>query len=550
MPQSSVNSGNIGFFGKLPTNGDFIHRNLSANFVNPWDHWLQNGLASYQAQDPENWLNNYLTSPIWRFFLPPALFDEHAYFGILAPSVDSVGRYFPLTFAAPLPVQHAGSVMTEPFQNILALLEDSFLTHLHGSQANLLSVEQDLSVISSQLQSLLAKQSLEALPENLDSHQFIIANDTRLSEAASCLWLSGMIQRHSNTSIWWTRGSQTMEPSLLFSQGLPNKQQFSAMLSHFQDSSGWRRKHLVSARMSDKELLQTKSQLTTPQPEQTKIVSEPESPPTYPPTELESEDAISSHDILSNIQTSDIPSSQSDARMPSTTTNFNIQSYGFSDVGNKRSQNQDAILASDNNRLWLVADGMGGHYDGDKASQEIVKQLAEKVLPAPLFAKVDAIKQTIQNVNAEIFAYAQENRLTCGSTVVLITLENDKATFLWAGDSRLYLWRNGALSQLSSDHSMFNLYRDSGLSTENIKNNAITRAVGVDEEIKLDSGHLELMKGDRLMLCSDGLHDPAGDENIAYALSLNSPQDAASNLKDLVLAGEAKDNLSGVFIWL
>jgi serine/threonine-protein phosphatase Stp1 len=288
----------------------------------------------------------------------------------------------------------------------------------------------------------------------------------------------------------------------------------------------------------------------------TTIAADNESPNAIvtPPTELESDDAVSGLDILSNFQRSDVTSELNISTMTDNNKGqaipFNIQSFGFSDVGNKRTQNQDEILVKDSDSLWLVADGMGGHVDGDKASQEIVRQLSEKELPVNLFSKVDAIKQTIQNVNTEIFSYAKDNQLTCGSTVVLLALENNKSTFLWAGDSRLYLWRRGELTQLSSDHSIYNLYKESGLPTENIQNNAITRAVGVDENIDLDIGFLDLAVGDRLMLCSDGLHDPAGDEGIKYALSLDTPESAAENLKSTVLAGEAKDNLSGVFTWL
>jgi type VI secretion system ImpM family protein len=558
MPQSPINSTSIGLFGKLPTNGDFIHRDLPTSFVSIWDHWLQTNLAFFQSQDTENWLSSYLTSPIWRFLIPPSLVNEQAYFGILAPSVDKVGRYFPFTFAASLPDSHAGSVLCEPFQNILTLLESCFLTHLHSNNSNLEHVDQDLNIINNKLNQLVTSQSFDPLPENLDSHQFIISNKRPLSESASCLWLSSMLQRYSNSSIWWTKGSQTVEPSLLFTQGLPSKQQFSAMLSSFQNNTEWRQKHLVSANMYDNELSSLMSSLTQPSAtsEPSTIAADNESPNAIvtPPTELESDDAVSGLDILSNFQNSDVTSEQNISNMTDNSKTqaalFNIQSFGFSDVGNKRTQNQDAILVKDSDSLWLVADGMGGHFDGDKASQEIVKQLSGKDLPVNLFSKVDAIKQTIQNVNTEIFSYAKDNQLTCGSTVVLLALENNKATFLWAGDSRLYLWRCGELTQLSSDHSMYNLYKESGLSTENIQNNAITRAVGVDENIDLDIGFQDLAAGDRLMLCSDGLHDPAGDESIKYALSLDTPESAAEHLKSTVLAGEAKDNLSGVFIWL
>ena len=91
-----------GFFGKLPKHGDFLSRRLPRAFTDPWDRWLQNAIADSREQMAEDWLNIYLTSPIWRFALSPGLCGDNAWAGVLMPSVDRVGRYFPLTLAAPL----------------------------------------------------------------------------------------------------------------------------------------------------------------------------------------------------------------------------------------------------------------------------------------------------------------------------------------------------------------------------------------------------------------------------------------------------------------
>lgn len=93
----------VGLYGKLPAHGDFIERNLSREFVDAWDNWLQQSILSSQSQLNENWLNTYMISPIWRFALSPGCLDQHPWLGIILPSVDSVGRYFPLTLTAKLP---------------------------------------------------------------------------------------------------------------------------------------------------------------------------------------------------------------------------------------------------------------------------------------------------------------------------------------------------------------------------------------------------------------------------------------------------------------
>jgi type VI secretion system protein ImpM len=103
MPAGVLTEGgdHPGFFGKLPWLGDFVTRNLPVGFVTPWDGWLQAGMAATRDGLGEAWLDRFLTAPIWRFLLPAGCAGP-AMAGVLMPSVDRVGRYFPLTLAIPL----------------------------------------------------------------------------------------------------------------------------------------------------------------------------------------------------------------------------------------------------------------------------------------------------------------------------------------------------------------------------------------------------------------------------------------------------------------
>ena len=96
-----------GWHGKLPSLGDFASRRLEPDFVGAWDGWLAAGLSALQQREPEHWLQHYLACPAWRFVLMPGLlpapFDHQAFAGVLMPSVDRIGRYFPFTVIAPLP---------------------------------------------------------------------------------------------------------------------------------------------------------------------------------------------------------------------------------------------------------------------------------------------------------------------------------------------------------------------------------------------------------------------------------------------------------------
>lgn len=89
----------VGFYGKLASRGDFVSRALPQSFIQPWDQWLAAGLQSSQQHLGDSWLEAYLVSPLWRFALAPGLCGPQAVVGVLMPSIDRVGRYFPLTVA-------------------------------------------------------------------------------------------------------------------------------------------------------------------------------------------------------------------------------------------------------------------------------------------------------------------------------------------------------------------------------------------------------------------------------------------------------------------
>ena len=93
---------NPGWFGKLPNLGDFASRRLPASFIEPWDDWLQHGLAAAREELGARWLDVYLVAPVRRFCVAPGIIDANAWTGILMPSVDRVGRHFPLTIALPM----------------------------------------------------------------------------------------------------------------------------------------------------------------------------------------------------------------------------------------------------------------------------------------------------------------------------------------------------------------------------------------------------------------------------------------------------------------
>ncbi|MFH0352426.1 MAG: PP2C family protein-serine/threonine phosphatase [Chromatiales bacterium] len=228
-------------------------------------------------------------------------------------------------------------------------------------------------------------------------------------------------------------------------------------------------------------------------------------------------------------------------------------SSACSHIGNVRRINEDAYLDKPHAGLWVVADGMGGHAAGDQASKSIVAALSG-VSPAPtLGVFVDRVCDCLQRVNQELIAMGAEKHRITGSTVVALLALGPGCAILWAGDSRAYLLRDGALKQLSADHSQIELYVKLGLiardqAANHPLSNIVTRAVGTHEALDLDRDTIEAHAGDRFLLCSDGLYRHVTHEEIASLLRTGSASSAAQSLVDLTLDRGALDNVTVVLI--
>lgn len=217
-----------GFYGKIVCRGDFLSRRLPQSFVSTWDTWLQTGIQGSRVQLDTRWLDTYMSSPIWRFALAPGVCDDDTWVGILMPSIDSVGRHFPLTIAAglagPVPLLDwiAGSADWYAELEVLALStlrEDSVFEQFDAAlQTITVPPVHALSAPVNQASALVAHvclplASLEALPQALPGLARTVANAA----------LAGH-------GLWWTDGSAEVAPSLHVWRGLPAVAAFSAML--------------------------------------------------------------------------------------------------------------------------------------------------------------------------------------------------------------------------------------------------------------------------------------------------------------------------------
>lgn len=220
------------------------------------------------------------------------------------------------------------------------------------------------------------------------------------------------------------------------------------------------------------------------------------------------------------------------------------------DVGLRRKVNEDSLLVRTERGLWAVADGMGGHDAGDVASLQVTESLLNLPPADNLDELVESAVTALKQVNEDLIALAGAgSQRSIGSTVVGLAIANGQFRCFWAGDSRGYRLRDRQIVQLTRDHSLVQDLVDSGMlqpdeAVDHPNSNIITRAVGVAEELKVDTVSGDVQRGDQFLLATDGVTRLITDEELALELSSNRPADAARKLIEVVLSRGAPDNAS------
>ncbi|EHR70511.1 type VI secretion-associated protein, BMA_A0400 family [Burkholderiales bacterium JOSHI_001] len=210
----------FGFFGKLPSQGDFVSRRLPWDFTEAWDAWLQSGLAQARERLGAQWLPAYLNAPVWRFALAPGLAGASAWAGLWFPSVDRVGRHFPMTVAAALAPHEAVPSLADADDQWLAL-EDAALaaldpaTSLERFDALLQQARlPDVGAPGAPAEPAAASWQVQQLPPDADA-------------AAAALACAGQAAAPVRFFSW---GSELIRPTLLGAQNLPPPPHFSGFL--------------------------------------------------------------------------------------------------------------------------------------------------------------------------------------------------------------------------------------------------------------------------------------------------------------------------------
>ncbi len=230
-------------------------------------------------------------------------------------------------------------------------------------------------------------------------------------------------------------------------------------------------------------------------------------------------------------------------------------SASATDVGIVRTVNEDSIFSNPEVGLWAVADGMGGHEAGDTASSLIVSSLGEIENKTELNELVACIEDKVIDTNSRLLEYSEImlGGRVVGSTVAILLIKGLIGVCMWAGDSRLYRYRNNEIEQITVDHShVSELLKQGSISIEEAENhpeaNVITRAVGTSEDLCIDIDIFDVRVGDIFLLCSDGLYNSVPIEGIVNCLSEENIEGAVDALIETSLNNGASDNVSVVLV--
>jgi protein phosphatase len=236
---------------------------------------------------------------------------------------------------------------------------------------------------------------------------------------------------------------------------------------------------------------------------------------------------------------------------------------GFkSDRGLKRKNNEDACFVIPEDKIYIVADGVGGNNSGEVASRFVVSHIAEqvKMVPIKMVKGDEDIKKylidCIEDANALVCRMAEDDADNRGmaTTVVLAYINRRKLYVLNVGDSRAYLLRERQLTQITEDHTYVNTLIKSGAITEedakkHPKKNIITRALGGDITVEPDVFEVKLVKNDIVLLCTDGLHGEVDDSKICEILNSGQPiSDICNQLITKANRSGGNDNITVVCV--
>lgn len=228
----------------------------------------------------------------------------------------------------------------------------------------------------------------------------------------------------------------------------------------------------------------------------------------------------------------------------------------MTDVGKRRTNNQDAIYVSEEQKLFVVADGMGGHQAGEVASQSTVEAIADYIKNSSEMPIRQMIEESVDAANKAVYLKSLEDEAYrgMGTTCSLVIIRDDLIHIGHVGDSRIY-FIDDDMVQITTDHTLVEDLVSVGEITKkearnHPKRHVITRAIGTDPSVQLDYNKYELSKAKKILICSDGLSEMISDKELFEMINTHDIDQAVSRLVQLANDRGGNDNISVVLIEL
>lgn len=232
-----------------------------------------------------------------------------------------------------------------------------------------------------------------------------------------------------------------------------------------------------------------------------------------------------------------------------------MKAIGNSVIGMRRTNNEDAIYINEQKNLYLVADGMGGCNAGEVASSTAISAFVKAMENAENGEILDKMISAVAQCNKEVYQKSRENIefLDMGTTLVAVTIENEKMFVVHVGDSRVYLFRENNLQQITTDHSyVMELVKIGSITREEAevhpKRNIITRAIGIREDVEADTIIEDMKQGDKILLCTDGLSNMVSKGEMTKILIEQCSTE--EKVKKLVVLANEKGGLDNISLIL
>ena len=237
----------VGYYGKIPSKGDFIMNAVSMDFTDPWDSWLRGVLAHSKSVLGDNWMELYLTAPVYHYALSSGVCGNPSWLGVMMPSVDSVGRYFPMTICKSFPHNSNALELIEVEKTWLQSAEKLLLTCLEDD-FSLQDFESELSKMNENDDNddatiTLKKSNMNRFEDS--SWSFPVHEQEPTSVIYSELINSMLNSFYSTYSVWRTSGSDNFSSSFVISEGLPPYKSFTAFIDGKWSDWGWSDEQII-----------------------------------------------------------------------------------------------------------------------------------------------------------------------------------------------------------------------------------------------------------------------------------------------------------------